>query len=62
MFKIIFNILLRVLVVITLFFTMGVLVVGLILTFNKKLLDIVETCFELFEAQFRLTPKRKIGS
>lgn len=62
MFKILFDILLRVLVVTTLFFTMGVLVVGLILTFNKKLLDIVETCFGLFEAQFRLTPKRKIGS
>lgn len=62
MFKLIFNILLRVLVVITTFFAMGVLVVGLILTFNKKLLDIVETCFELFQAQFKLNNKRNIRS
>lgn len=62
MFKLLFDILLRVLVVITTFFALGVLVVGLILTFNKKLLDIAEICFELFEAQFKLTPKRKIGS
>lgn len=62
MFKLIFNILLRVLVVITTFFAMGVLVVGLILTFNKKLLDIVDTCFELFEAQFKLNDKRNIRS
>jgi hypothetical protein len=62
MFKITFNILLRVLVVITTFFAMGVLVVGLILTFNKKLLDIADTCFELFEAQFKLNNKRNIRS
>lgn len=62
MFKLIFDILLRVLVVITTFFAMGVLVVGLILTFNKKLLDIAETCFELFEAQFKLNDKRNIRS
>lgn len=62
MFKITFNILLRVLVVITTFFTMGVLGVGLLLTFNKKLLDIAEICFELFEAQFKLNDKRNIRS
>lgn len=62
MFKLLFDILLRVLVVITTFFALGVLVVGLILTFNKKLLDILDTCFELFEAQFKLNNKRNIRS
>jgi hypothetical protein len=58
MLKVIFPFLMRIVLATFLVPVIGILVVGVIITFNKELYDILEDTYELFISLYKLDKRR----